>query len=142
MLEHREESGDFAEAFGAALDKFLSEKHLTQTKASELLGYGKEGKARLSSYCSKNKRAKPNAEVLYQVCTALGFEFEYKGYKITAASLNGGPPKQIEKAPEQLRLKFTGQFDLTKAKLQRTASVTVNRGPQRINLSINLEAAS
>jgi transcriptional regulator with XRE-family HTH domain len=140
MVEPSEDSADFAEAFGEALDKFLREHQLTQSEASRLLGYGKEGKARLSSYCRKGKRAKPNAEVLYLVCTALGFEFEYKGYKITAASLNGRHPQQPEKAPEQLRLEFSGQFDLTQKK--GTASVTFNRAPGRVDFSVYLKAAS
>jgi transcriptional regulator with XRE-family HTH domain len=142
MAEPVGDSGDFAEAFGEALDKFLREHQLTQTEAAIRLGYGKEGKARVSSYCRKGKRANPKAEVLYQVCTALGFEFEYKGYKITAATLNGNGhrPKPPEKAPEQLRLEFTGQFDLTEKK--GTASVTFNRAPGRVDFSVYLKAVS
>src|SRR6266568_4215484 len=140
MREPSGDSGDFARAFGEALDKFLRDHQLTQTEASIRLGYGKEGRARLSSYCRKRKRANPKAELLYQVCTALGFEFEYKGYKITAASLNGHRPQLPEKAPEQLRLEFSGQFDLTEKK--GTSSVWFNRAPRRVDLSVYLEAVS
>lgn len=136
------DSEEFARAFGEALDKFLGDQHLTQTEAAKRLGYGEMGKARLSTYCRKGKRANPKAEVLYQLCTELGFEFEYKGYKITAASLNGHRPRVPEKVPEQLLLQFSGQIDLTDQKRKRTASVTVNRAPGRINLSVYLEAVS
>jgi transcriptional regulator with XRE-family HTH domain len=142
MRQTSGDSGEFARAFGEALEKFLEEHHLTQTAAAEQLGYGKKGKARLSTYCHKGKRANPKAEVLYQLCTELGFEFEYKGYKITAASLNGHRPQIPEKVPEQLRLEFSGQIDLTQKNRKRTASVTVNRVPGRIDLSVYLEVAS
>jgi len=140
MAWRSEDSEDFARAFGEALDKFLRDRNLTQTEASIQLGYGKEGKARLSTYCRKGKRVNPKAEVLYQVCAALGFEFEYKGYKISAATLNGDHPQSAGKAPEQLRLEFSGQFDLTQKK--GTMSVRFNRAPGRLALSVYLDAVS
>jgi transcriptional regulator with XRE-family HTH domain len=143
MPEQSRESEEFARAFGDALARFLRERGLRQSDVAKRLGLGRRGEARLSTYCHdsrKGKRANPNAEVLYRVCTELGFEFEYKGYKITAATLNGHRPRQAEKAPEQLRLEFSGQFDLTQKK--GTASVRCNRAPRRVDLTVYLEAIS
>lgn len=143
MAEGSRESEDFARAFGNALEKFLREREITQTQASERLGLGKYGNARLSAYCHdspKGKRPSPDAEILYRVCTELGFEFDYKGYRITAESLNGSRPESIGKAAEQLRLEFSGQFNLTDQ--EGTVSVTFNRPPRRVDLSVRLKAAS
>jgi transcriptional regulator with XRE-family HTH domain len=143
MAEGPVEFPDFARAFGDALSKFLREKNLSQSDASKRLGLGKSGKARLSTYCHDSrggKRPNPSAEVLYRVCAELGFEFEYNGYRITAATLNGNRSEQIEKTPEQLRLQFSGQFDLTDQK--GTVSVTLNRPPMRVELSVYLKAIS
>jgi transcriptional regulator with XRE-family HTH domain len=124
MTRQSTESEEFARAFGDALARFLHERGLRQSDVAKQLGLGRRGEARLSTYCRdsrKGKRANPNAEVLYRLCTELRFEFEYKGYKITAATLNGHHPQPAETAPEQLRLEFSGQFDLTRKK--GTASV-------------------
>jgi transcriptional regulator with XRE-family HTH domain len=134
------ESDDFARAFGDALVKFLGEKGLTQADASERL---RLGKARLNTYCHdsrKGKRPTPDAEVLYRVCVELGFEFDYKGYRITAETLNGNRSKPVEKPAEQIPLEFTGQFDLTDQK--GTVSVSFKRPPGRVELSVHLRAAS
>jgi len=138
-----EKSQDFARAFGNALAKFLAEKDLTQTDASKALGLGKRGKARLSAYCHdspKGRRPVPNAEVLYQVCAELGFEFTYKGYRITAASLNGNHSEPVGEPAEQLPLEFSGQFDLTDQK--GTVVVSFKRPPGRVEFSVHLKAAS
>ena len=108
MIE-RTDSQDFARAFGDALVQFLREKGLSQSDASRRLGLGKSGKARLNTYCHdspKGRRPKPDAEVLYRVCTELGFEFDYKGYRISAGILNGNRSEQIVKGAEQLPLEF------------------------------------
>jgi transcriptional regulator with XRE-family HTH domain len=138
-----ESQTDFARAFGDALVKFLHERGLTQSDASKHLGLGKSGKARLNTYCHdspKGKRPKPDAEVLYGVCAKLGIEFDYKGYKISAETLDGNRSEQIEKPAEQLPLEFTGQFDLTDQK--GTVSVTFKRPPGRVELSMYLRAVS
>lgn len=143
MEEQSGESQDFARAFGDALVKFLREKGLTQSDASKRLGLGKSGKARLNTYCHdspKGKRPKPDAEVLYRVCAELGFEFDYKGYKITAETLNGNRSTQTEKPAEQLPLEFSGQFDLTGKK--GTVSVSLKRPLGRVELSVYLRAVS
>ncbi|HEV2491918.1 MAG TPA: helix-turn-helix transcriptional regulator [Terriglobia bacterium] len=137
-------SQDFARAFGDALRNFLQEKGITQSDAARRLGFeGKTGKARLSTYCHdspKGKRPKPNAEVLYLVCTRLSFEFEYNGYRISAATFNGTPLKQTEKPAEQLPLEFDGQFDLTDQR--GTVSVSFKRPLGRVEVWVSLKAAS
>jgi len=135
-------SQDFARAFGDALVKFLHEKGLSQSDASKRLGLGERGNARISAYCHdsrKGTRPTPAAEVLYLVCAELGFEFEYKGYRITAETLNGNRPAPIETA-EQLPLEFNGQFDLTNN--QGTVAVSFKRPLGRVELSVYLKAAS
>src|SRR5271169_2054117 len=138
-----DEFQDFARAFGDAFVKFLRDKGLTQSDASKRLGLGKKGKARLNTYCHdspKGKRVTPDAEILYLICAELGFEFDYKGYRITAESLNGHHSEPIEKPAEQLPLEFTGQFDLTDHK--GTVSVSFKRPPGRVELSVYLKAVS
>jgi transcriptional regulator with XRE-family HTH domain len=136
-------SQDFARAFGDALLKFLQEKGLTQSDAAKRLGLGKEGKARLNTYCHdspKGRRPKPDAEILYRVCAGLGFEFDYKEYRITAETLNGDRSGQIERPAEQLPLEFSGQFDL--ADQRGTVSVRFKRPLGRVELSMYLRAVS
>ena len=138
-----EDSQEFARAFGNALVEFLRVKGLTQSDASKRLGLGKAGKARLSTYCNdstKGKRPTPNAEVLYRICSELGFEFDYRGYRITAETLNGNHSEPIEKLAEQLPLEFSSQFDLTDHK--GTVSVSFKRPPGRVELSVYLKAVS
>jgi len=140
-----EDFQDFARAFGDALRKFLEENGISQSDASERLRLGKGGKARLSSYCHdspKGTRPIPGAEILYQICSAFGFQFEYKGYRISAETLNGNGshPKLVEKPVEQLPLEFSGQFDLTENK--GTVFVEFKRPDGRVELSVRLKAAS
>ncbi len=137
------DSQDFARAFGDALVRFLREKGLSQSDASKRLGLGKPGKARLNTYCHdspKGRRPTPDAEVLYRVCSELGFEFDYKGFRITAEILNGNHAEPVEKPAEQLPLEFSGQFDLTDQK--GTVSVSLKRPLGRIELSVYLRAVS
>ena len=134
-------SSDFARAFGDALFGFLEAKGISQREAADQLGLDKGGKSRINTYCHdspKGKRPKPSAEVLYLACVILGFSFEYKGYRISAATLNGGP-KAAAKESEQLPLGFEGQFDLTDDK--GTVSVRVKQPPGRIEVSLSLETA-
>lgn len=138
-----EQSQDFARAFGDALFKFLEEKGWTHTEVSNRLKLGERGNARLSSYfhdSQKGTRPAPAAEILYLVCTELGFEFEYKGYRITAGSLNGAGSKPVEKPAEQLKIEFSGQFNLTDNK--GTVAVSLKRPPGRAAVSIELKAVS
>ncbi len=136
------DSQDFARAFGDALSKFLREKGLTQSEAAKRLELGKGGKARINAYCHdrKGRRPTPHAEVLYRVCSKLGFEFDYKGFKISAETLNGNHAGPVELPAEQIPLEFSGQFDLTDQK--GTVSVSFKRPPGRVELSVNLRAVS
>ncbi len=78
--------------------------------------------------------------MLYLLCVKLGFGFEYKGYKISAATLNGNGAKPIDRPAEQLLIQFDGQFNLT----DRTAAVTIDikRPPGRIEVALSLKGAS
>jgi transcriptional regulator with XRE-family HTH domain len=138
------DSQDFARAFGDALSQFLEKSRITQAEAARRLGLAREkGKARLNTYChdsTKGKRAKPNAEILYLACAELGFAFEYKGYKISAATLNGSGAKPTEKPDEQLQIEFDGQFNLTDQ--TGTVSIAVRRPPGRIEVALSLKGAS
>lgn len=137
------DSQDFAHAFGDALDRFLQAKGMTQSEAAKELGLGEEGKARLNSYCHdsrKGTRPKPNAEILYLLCAKLGFEFKYKGYRISAATLNGSGAKPAERLAEQLQIEFNGKFSLTDK--TGTASISVKRPPGRIEVALALKGAS
>jgi hypothetical protein len=69
--------------------------------------------------------------------TELGFSFEYQGFKISAATVNGRP-KAAEKQAEQLPL-IDSQFDLTDEK--GTVSVSVKQPPGRVEVSLSLKAA-
>jgi len=144
MIGDVADSPDFARAFGDALCLFLQERRITQAEAARRLGLAKEkGKARLNTYCHdsrKGKRAKPDAEILYLVCAELGFAFEYKGYKISAATLNGNGAKPKEKPVEQLQIEFDGQFNLTDQ--TGIVSINVKRPPGRIEVALSLKGAS
>lgn len=142
-MERAADTEDFARAFGDALDQFLRRKGLNQSDAAKVLGLGDEGKARLNTYCHDSPRGirrKPNAEMLYLLCVNLGFAFEYKGYKITAATLNGSARKSIEKPAEQLHIEFDGQFNLTDQ--TGTVAISVKRPPGRIEVGLSLKGAS
>lgn len=133
-------SPNFARAFGDALAKFLKKEGIPQIEAAKQLGLGK---ARLNTYCHDNpkgRRPEPSAEVLYLVCAELGFEFDYSGYKISAATLNGHGVKPDVKRPEQLEFKFDRRFDLTDQK--GTVSVRIKRPPGRVEVSVSLKAVS
>lgn len=144
----QENNADFARAFGDALAEFLRRNEMTQTEAARQLGLeSKKGKARLNTYCHdsrKGHRTKPDAEILYLLCTKLGFNFEYRGYTISAATLNGNGSKPIAKPTakptEQLLIQFGGQFNLTDQK--RSVAISVRRPPGRIEVALSLEGTS
>jgi hypothetical protein len=142
-VERLADSDDFARAFGDALDQFLRRKGLNQSDAAKALGLGDEGKARLNTYCHdspKGIRRKPNAEILYLLCVNLGFAFEYKGFKISASTLNGNSRKSPERPAEQLLIQFDGQFNLTDQ--TGTVAIIVKRPPGRIEVGLSLKGAS
>lgn len=133
----------FARAFGNALVEFLQEKGLTQADAARRLGLGKAGKARINTYCRKSldkAPAKPDAEILYLLCVHFGFSFEYRGYRISAATLGKIPVRPLPDAAKQLSLEFDRQFKLTDK--AGAVSVTVRRPAGRIEVSLSLEAAA
>jgi hypothetical protein len=116
---------------------------MNQSEAAKALGLGDEGKARINTYCHdspKGVRRRPNAEMLYRLCVNLGFAFEYKGYEISAATVNGSGRKALEKPAEQLLIEFDGQFNLTNQ--TGTASIRVKRPPGRIEVAVSLKGAS
>ena len=133
-------SDDFASAFGNALNRFLLDTSMRQSDVVLRLGLDKKkGKARISSYCSERKRPKPDAEILYLACSRLpGFYFDYKGYRISAATLNGGRTKPYERPAEQLTLGFDRQFKLTGN--QGTVDVRVRRPHGSIEVSLSVKA--
>jgi len=143
-MEDPANSQDFARAFGDALSLFLEERGITQAEAARRLGLPTEkGKARLNTYChdsTRGKRPKPDAEILYLVCAELGFAFEYRGYKISAATLNGNGSKPKEKPVDQLQIEFDGQFKLTDQ--TGTVSINVKRPTGRIEVALSLKGAS
>jgi len=130
---------DFANAFGNALTGYVRERGMQRNDLVELLGLDKKiGKARISTYCREGKRVKPDAEILCLACSRLpGFSFVYRGYRISAATLNGNGTKPPDRPAEQLTLGFESQFSLTGK--QGTVAVRVSR-PQRIEVSLSLEA--
>lgn len=134
---------DFSDAFGNALQGFMTAKGLSQTDVADQIGLSsKSGRARINTYCHlppNGKRPKPSAEILYLLCTKLGFAFEYNGYKISAATLNGrGKLKTTPKEEEQLPLPLERQFDLTGQ--SGTVSVVVKRPSAKVEVSLSLKA--
>jgi len=132
---------DFAHAFGNALERFLSEKSMGQTQAAKALGLEKRGHARLHAYLHDRpdgSRPNPDAEILYLLCTRLGFGFEYLGFKITAATLNGAEKRPSPKAAEQSSLDFDRQFDLMEK--AGAVRVRVKRPVGRIEVVLSLQA--
>ena len=135
---------DFARAFGEELSRHLQAKGMGPTAAAVLFGlkdkHGKPNKALINSYCHDKKdgtRPRPSAEVLYLACTKLdGFSFDYRGYRISAASLAGRTKK--ERKVEQSEFKFDRQFSLTDNSGQ--VKVRVRRPVNRIEVSVDLEA--
>jgi hypothetical protein len=137
------DSEDFARAFGDTFDKFLKTNGISQSDAANRLGWGKAGKARLNTYCHDSPRGIrriPEADVLYLVCVKLNFEFEYKGFRVSAATFNGNGAKPSAPQPAQLEFEYAGQFELTNPK--GTVSVSFKRPPGRVELAVSLEAAS
>jgi len=137
------QSTEFARVFGEAFGKFLERERINQAEAARKMGWGEAGKARINNYCHGlrgGKRRTPEADVLYLACVKLGFEFEYNGYKISAATLNGHGVTSVTKQPEQLALEYDRQFDLTGQ--QGTVSVSFRRPPGRVEVSVSLKAVS
>jgi transcriptional regulator with XRE-family HTH domain len=130
---------DFARTFGDTLNDFLQQKGIRQTDVAKQLGITK---ARLNTYCHDSKagkRAKPDAEILYLVCTKLvGFNFEYNGFRISAETLNGRKRTPAAIETEQLTLRFDRQFNLTDE--QGTVKVHIRRPPGGIAVSVTLQA--
>jgi transcriptional regulator with XRE-family HTH domain len=135
-------SSDFSTAFGDALRDFIDTKKLSQADVAEQIGLdSKSGRARISTYChipADGKRPKPSAEILYLLCTKLGFAFEYKGYKISAASMNGHGMLKTKEADEmQLPLPWERQFNLTGN--AGTVSVAVKKPSSTVEVSLLLK---
>ena len=127
---------DFRLAFRNALQKFLIDKGLTQAGLARDLGITKQ---RLNAYFREENPARPEIEVLYFLCVKLGFSFEYRGYTISAATLEGIPVPAPATVEQQIPIDFDGQFKLTNEAGE--LSVTVKRPAGRIELSFSLDAA-
>lgn len=133
-------SSDFARAFGDAFAAFLKAQNISQSEAAKLLGLGK---ARINTYCHDSpsgKRRSPDAEVLYRACVELGFHFEFRGYRMSAQTVNGEAVRRAPRRPQQLELEFDRQFDLTKE--QGSVAVSIKRPPGRVEISLTLIAVS
>ncbi|MBZ5647947.1 MAG: hypothetical protein LAN37_12075 [Acidobacteriia bacterium] len=133
---------DFAHAFGDALQQLLNARGIGQSDAARELGLENRGGARLSSYLRDRPggtRPKPDAEILYLLCTKMDFSFEYNGYRISAASLNGRGKKPPIEA-QQIVFSFDRQFNLSNE--DGTAAVSIKRPAERIELSVSLKAAT
>lgn len=132
-------SEDFARAFGDALRAFLDEKSISYTDASRRLGVRKQTLSTYWTDDASGRRKKARAELMFRACVELGFDFEYKGHRITAGIL-----KKPEKSPatksEQLGLEFSRQFKLTED--NGKVSVNLTRFPKRFEFSVSLKAAS
>ncbi len=142
-MPNSSQTEDFATAFGDALVEYLENKGLTQSEAVKRLGLGKAGKARISTYCRRfpaKTPAKPDAEILYLLCVKLGFSFEFRGYRISAATLADVPVQALPDAAKQLTFEFDRQFKLTNE--AGAISVTVKRPSGRIEVSLSLDAAA
>ena len=134
-------NNEFAQAFGEAFVRFLQNKGISQSQAARQLGLDeKKGKSRLNTYCKR--RQMPNAEILYLLCTKLDFNFEYRGYKISAATLNGTGTSPIEMPPEQLVIQFSGQLNLTQSDQRKFLSISVKRPPGRMEVSVLMDGTS
>jgi len=132
---------DFADAFGDALNNYILDRGMNQSDLVELLGMDKKiGKSRISTYCRDGRRVKPDAEFFWLACSRLpDFSFVYKGYRVSAATLNGkGAKVPKTKSAEQLTFEFDRQFNL--AGKQGTIAVKVKRPQGRFEVSVSLEA--
>ena len=132
-------SEHFARAFGDALRAFLDNKGISYTEASTRLGVRKQT---LSTYWTDDaagKRKKARAELMFRACIELGFDFEYKGHRITAGMLEK-PVRNGEAKTEQINLELSRQFKLTED--HGRVSVRLTRDPQHFEFSVSLKAAS
>jgi hypothetical protein len=130
---------DFALSFRTALGKFLSQHGDTRYQAAKSVGLSR---ARLNTYFKDDPKTKkpriPNAEVLYLLCSGLGFAFEYRGFRISAETLDG--VRVTHPSEKQLSFEFERQFYLTND--QGALSVRIKRPAGRIELAVSLNAES
>ena len=129
----------FTIAFRDSLNKFLSEHGDSRYSAAKTLGLSR---SRLNTYFKDDPKTgrprMPSAEVLYLLCSGLGFQFVYEGFRISAETLFG--VKVVHPADAQLSFQFERQFNLTND--QGSLVVSVKRPAGRIELSVTLEAES
>ncbi|HEV8415362.1 MAG TPA: hypothetical protein VGQ49_17365 [Bryobacteraceae bacterium] len=130
---------EFARSFRDALGKFLSEHGDTRYQAAKSIGLSR---ARLNTYFKDDPDTKrpriPSAEVLYLLCSGLGFTFEYQGFRISAETITG--VKVAHPSEKQLSFEFERQFYLTND--QGAISVRIKKPAGRIELSVSLSAES
>ena len=127
---------DFRLAFREALLDFLKAKGLSQAEAARKIGISKQ---RFNAYFRKASPARPEVEVLYFLCVNWGFYFEYRGYIVSAKTLEGIQVAAPENVPQQIAFDFDRQFKLTDR--NGAVSVTVKRPSGRIEVSLSLNAA-
>ena len=130
---------DFANRFREALGKFLTDHGDSRYRAAAAIGLSR---SRLNTYFTKNPKTNrpriPSSEVLYLLCSELGFVFEYNGFRISAETLAG--VKVTHPSEKQLSFEFERQFYLTND--QGALSVSIKRPAGRIELSVSLNAES
>ena len=133
------ESKDFAKTLRNELTKFLAEHGDSRYEAARIIGLDHR---RLNTYFlddPKTGRPRiPNAEVLYLLCSRLGFVFEYEGFRICAETLDG--MRVTHPGDQQLSFDFERQFSLTND--QGAVAVRIKRPSGRIELSVSLKAQS
>ena len=127
---------EFSDAFRTALIDFLERKGIKKSQMAKDIGISK---SRLNTYCRATEPACPDAEVLYSLCAMKGFEFKYRGYIISAATLAGVAVSAPKDVAQQISFDFERQFKLTNEAGE--LSVTVKR-PGRIELSVSLAAVA
>lgn len=146
-LSYKDSGVDFGLAFGEQLESFLRGK-MSPMEAAQRLGvlqqnlnhYLREKEVvvkdkKAGTETTVKTRTEPKLEMLYLICTRLGFAFEYDGYRIRAERLDGTPVSAVES--RQLNL-FKRKFKLTED--NGDLRVDFNRPPGRITLSLSLKA--
>jgi transcriptional regulator with XRE-family HTH domain len=124
----------FADAFGNAFEAFLGALGISEAEAAKSLGVER---ATLNTYTHGvgGKRRRPPAEILFNACAALGFQFEYRGCRIVGVR-HGAAIMPEEK---QLHLQFTKRLDLAET---GTVALGLKKPPGKVELSVSLRAVS
>lgn len=127
----------FARALRDSLAKFIEDHEDTKYRVAKAIGVDTR---RLYSYFKESPQTGrpriPSAEVLYLLCTELGFSFDYRGFRISAETLDG--VKAVHPTERQLSFEFDREFYLTNT--QGAVTVSIKRPAGKIQLSVVLNA--